>query len=78
MSDTEERLGGSGGNDDEVSLPRATVQKLIQELLPSDMSVAKEVKDLIIEACTGESNDAQRTYACAHTDSCICLPPANT
>ncbi|CAO1617300.1 unnamed protein product [Parajaminaea phylloscopi] len=53
MSDTEERLGGaSSTGDDEVSLPRATVQKLIQELLPGDMSVAKEVKDLVIESCT--------------------------
>lgn len=56
MSDTEERARGAGaGPDEEVSLPRATVQKLIQEMLPADMTASKEVKDLIIEACTGES-----------------------
>ncbi|PWN30431.1 histone-fold-containing protein [Jaminaea rosea] len=54
MSDSEDRAGPSSGGagDEEVSLPRATVYKLIAEMLPGDFSVAKETKDLIMEACT--------------------------
>ncbi|GAA6028420.1 hypothetical protein JCM8097_007022 [Rhodosporidiobolus ruineniae] len=50
MSDDEGRTGGAGGDDD-VSLPKATVNKLIAELLPPGFSAAKEVKDLICECC---------------------------
>lgn len=64
MSDRE------GAGDDEIGLPQATVYKLIQgtssiillgfeadkgtEMLPSDLSCTKEVKDVIVECCVGE------------------------
>ncbi|GJN90821.1 hypothetical protein Rhopal_003835-T1 [Rhodotorula paludigena] len=41
----------TGGGDDDVSLPKATVNKLIQELLPEGYTATKEVKDLIAECC---------------------------
>ncbi|CAO1620918.1 unnamed protein product [Sympodiomycopsis kandeliae] len=44
--------GGAGQPDDELTLPRATVQKLISEILPKEMTAAKEVKDIIVDACT--------------------------
>ncbi|GAA5820544.1 hypothetical protein JCM11251_003040 [Rhodosporidiobolus azoricus] len=54
MSDDEARAGGAAGagaGDDEVSLPKATVNKLIAELLPEGVTASKEVKDLIVECC---------------------------
>jgi len=49
MSDREGR--GAPANDDDLSLPRATVAKMIQELLPDEVSCAKETRDLVIECC---------------------------
>jgi len=49
MSDREGRA--SAANDEDLSLPRATVAKMIQELLPDDVSCAKETRDLVIECC---------------------------
>jgi len=46
MSDRE----GPGG-DDELTLPKATVYKLIQELLPGELTCSKETRDLVIECC---------------------------
>jgi len=37
--------------DDELSLPKATVAKMINELLPNDVSCAKDTRDLVIECC---------------------------
>ncbi|KAJ7228852.1 histone-fold-containing protein [Mycena pura] len=48
MSDRE---GPSGGGDDDLSLPKATVAKMITELLPNDVVCAKETRDLVIECC---------------------------
>ncbi|KZP24668.1 histone-fold-containing protein [Athelia psychrophila] len=51
MSDRE---GGSSGlppSDEDLSLPKATVAKMITELLPPDVTCAKETRDLIIECC---------------------------
>ncbi|CAE7068776.1 unnamed protein product [Rhizoctonia solani] len=48
MSDHE---GPSAAADDELSLPKATVQKLIAEILPKDILSSKESRDLIIECC---------------------------
>jgi len=51
MSDRE---GGSSGlppSDEDLSLPKATVTKMIQELLPNDVTCAKETRDLVIECC---------------------------
>ncbi|KAF9378277.1 negative cofactor 2 transcription regulator complex subunit ncb2, partial [Podila verticillata] len=45
MSDTER------GNDDDLSLPKATVQKLINEMMPDDIACAKDTRDLLIECC---------------------------
>lgn len=38
--------------DDELSLPRATVYKIIQEILPPGISCPKETRDLLIDCCT--------------------------
>jgi len=50
MSDRE-GPSGSGAPDDDLSLPKATVYKLIGDLLPPDMSCSKETRDLVIECC---------------------------
>ncbi|CEP16424.1 hypothetical protein [Parasitella parasitica] len=48
MSDNE-RNGPNG--DDELSLPKATVQKLINEMMPDDIVCAKDTRDLLIDCC---------------------------
>ncbi|KAI8054473.1 histone-fold-containing protein [Syncephalis plumigaleata] len=80
MSDIE----GSGGLDDDLSLPKATVQKLINEMMPPDIACAKETRDLLIECCVGkihsliasESNEicekeAKKTIAPEHVLSAL-------
>ncbi|KAG4303335.1 hypothetical protein PCANB_000354 [Pneumocystis canis] len=64
--------------DDELSLPKATVQKLVSEMLPPDLVFAKETKDLLIECCvefvhliSSEANEicereAKKTIAAEH------------
>ncbi|KAL6363137.1 hypothetical protein LRP88_02543 [Fusarium phalaenopsidis] len=68
-----------GGNDD-LSLPKATVQKIVSEILPPSEGVAfaKEARDLLIECCvefitliSSEANEisekeAKKTIACDH------------
>ncbi|KAL1744385.1 histone-fold-containing protein [Schizophyllum fasciatum] len=63
MSDNEGHSGGPPGDDD-LSLPKATVAKMITELLPKDIVCAKDTRDLIIECCvefihllSAEAND---------------------
>ncbi|WFC96631.1 negative cofactor 2 transcription regulator complex subunit ncb2 [Malassezia brasiliensis] len=66
MSEDERDFGGTGAPDDEeLSLPKATIQKLIQDYLPNDMSCAKDTRDLLIECCvefihlvSSEANEA--------------------
>ncbi|KAK7408180.1 negative cofactor 2 transcription regulator complex subunit ncb2 [Neonectria punicea] len=67
------------GNDD-LSLPKATVQKIVTEILPPQAGVAfaKEARDLLIECCvefitliSSEANEisekeAKKTIACDH------------
>ncbi|EKG20135.1 Transcription factor CBF/NF-Y/archaeal histone [Macrophomina phaseolina MS6] len=73
-----------GGND-ELSLPKATVQKIINEILANDPGVtfAKETRDLLIECCvefitmiSSEANDiaekeAKKTIACEHVKAAL-------
>ncbi|GMG21314.1 unnamed protein product [Ambrosiozyma monospora] len=54
----------SGNPQDELSLPKATVQKILSEVLPSDYSFTKEAREALIECCieflmivSTESND---------------------
>jgi histone H3/H4 len=69
-----------GGNDD-LSLPKATVQKIITEILPytgTDLTFAKDARDLLIECCvefitliSSEANEiaekeAKKTIAAEH------------
>ncbi|KAL2111060.1 hypothetical protein VUR80DRAFT_319 [Thermomyces stellatus] len=68
-----------GGNDD-LSLPKATVQKIVSEILPpsSGCVFSKEARDLLIECCvefitliSSEANEisekeAKKTIACDH------------
>ncbi|KAJ7117411.1 histone-fold-containing protein [Mycena crocata] len=51
MSDREGTSGGAPPSDDDLSLPKATVAKMITELLPNDVVCAKETRDLVIECC---------------------------
>jgi len=44
-------MGSAPPVDEDLSLPKATVQKMISDLLPNDVSCAKETRDLIIECC---------------------------
>ncbi|KAI8368933.1 histone-fold-containing protein [Choanephora cucurbitarum] len=48
MSDSE-RAGNPV--DDELSLPKATVQKLINEMMPDDIVCSKDTRDLLIDCC---------------------------
>ncbi|KAM5535692.1 hypothetical protein V8D89_010679 [Ganoderma adspersum] len=48
MSDHE---AGGMPSDEDLSLPKATVTKMIAELLPNEITCAKETRDLIIECC---------------------------
>jgi hypothetical protein len=38
---------------DDVSLPKATMTKIIKEMLPPDVRVAKDAQDLLVECCVG-------------------------
>ncbi|KAG7448975.1 histone-fold-containing protein [Guyanagaster necrorhizus] len=49
MSDREGHSGAP--TDDDLSLPKATITKMISELLPNDVVCAKETRDLVIECC---------------------------
>lgn len=51
MSDQEGPLGGSGGNDDELTLPKATVNKYVAELLGPNLTASKESLQLILDCC---------------------------
>ncbi|KAI8818600.1 histone-fold-containing protein [Fimicolochytrium jonesii] len=42
---------GTGAADEELSLPKATVTKLIHEMMPPDVVCAKETRDLIADCC---------------------------
>ncbi|KZT12946.1 histone-fold-containing protein [Laetiporus sulphureus 93-53] len=76
MSDRE--TGGVPGSDEDLSLPKATVAKMITELLPKDVTCAKETRDLVIECCvefihliSSEANeicekDSKKTIAPEH------------
>ncbi|KAH9943108.1 histone-fold-containing protein [Epithele typhae] len=48
MSDHE---AGGMPSDEDLSLPKATVTKMIQELLPPEITCAKDTRDLVIECC---------------------------
>ncbi|KAL1933334.1 hypothetical protein VTP01DRAFT_7424 [Rhizomucor pusillus] len=79
MSDNER----SGLQDDELSLPKATVQKLINEMMPSDLVCAKDTRDLLIDGCVefihliaSEANDIcekenKKTIAGEHVISAL-------
>ncbi|KAF9076418.1 histone-fold-containing protein [Rhodocollybia butyracea] len=82
MSDRE-GLSAAPGNDDDLSLPKATVAKMITELLPKDVVCAKETRDLVIECCvefihliSSEANDicekeSKKTIAPEHIISAL-------
>ncbi|CAO3565751.1 negative cofactor 2 transcription regulator complex subunit ncb2 [Mortierella alpina] len=77
MSDNER------GNDDDLSLPKATVQKLINEMMPDDIACAKDTRDLLIECCVefihllaSEANEicekeTKKTIAAEHVISAL-------
>lgn len=68
---------------DDLSLPKATVQKIIAEVIPSDLSFGKDTRDALIECCiefimivTTESNEiaeqeSKKTIACEHVLSAL-------
>ncbi|KAG0151232.1 hypothetical protein CROQUDRAFT_651448 [Cronartium quercuum f. sp. fusiforme G11] len=78
MSDNERMADG-----EDVGLPRATVNKLIQEYLPADVMCAKDTKDLVAECCkefitliSSEANEicekeAKKTISPEHITSAL-------
>ncbi|KAF2747380.1 histone-fold-containing protein [Sporormia fimetaria CBS 119925] len=72
------------GNDD-LSLPKATVQKIINEILTNDAGItfAKDSRDLLIECCvefitliSSQANEiaekeAKKTIACEHVKAAL-------
>lgn len=42
-------IAHSGGAEEDLSLPKATMAKLIQEYLPADVHAQKETKDLLTD-----------------------------
>ncbi|CAD6568508.1 MAG: negative cofactor 2 transcription regulator complex subunit ncb2 [Tremellales sp. Tagirdzhanova-0007] len=50
MSEVEVPIG-----EEDVGLPKATVFKLISEMLPEDMSCSKDAKDVIVDCCVAGS-----------------------
>jgi len=82
MSDEHEPTG-NGGLDDDLSLPKATVQKLITEMLPADIVCAKDTRDLLIDCCVefihliaSEANEicekeSKKTIAAEHVISAL-------
>lgn len=67
-----------GKSKDDVSLPKATMFKIIKEMLPPDVRVARDAQDLLVECCvefinliSSESNEVcgkeeKRTIAPEH------------
>ncbi|XP_072964707.1 protein Dr1 homolog [Typha angustifolia] len=67
-----------GKSKEDVSLPKATMFKIIKEMLPPDVRVARDAQDLLVECCvefinlvSSESNDVcnredKRTIAPEH------------
>lgn len=63
---------------EDLSLPKATVQKIVSEILPSDLTFSREARDALIESCvtfimilSTESNevaeaDSKKTIAPEH------------
>ncbi|KAF1987192.1 histone-fold-containing protein [Aulographum hederae CBS 113979] len=74
-----------GGSNDDLSLPKATVQKIISEILANDSGIAfaRESRDLLIECCvefitliSSEANEiadkeAKKTIACEHVTTAL-------
>ncbi|KAH3682283.1 hypothetical protein WICPIJ_006752 [Wickerhamomyces pijperi] len=70
--------GSSSAGSEDLSLPKATVQKIITEVLPSDLTFSKDARDIVIECCiefimilSDQSNDiaeqeAKKTIASDH------------
>eukprot|EP00123_Amoebidium_parasiticum_P012130 comp21141_c0_seq1/m.28598 comp21141_c0_seq1/g.28598 ORF comp21141_c0_seq1/g.28598 comp21141_c0_seq1/m.28598 type:complete len:200 (-) comp21141_c0_seq1:61-660(-) len=75
MSSEEESFDGK---DDDVSLPKATVYKLIKEMMPKDIRCANDTRALILDCCkefillmASESNevcakDGKKTISAEH------------
>eukprot|EP00270_Netrium_digitus_P019022 TRINITY_DN7363_c0_g1_i1.p1 TRINITY_DN7363_c0_g1~~TRINITY_DN7363_c0_g1_i1.p1 ORF type:complete len:159 (+),score=30.54 TRINITY_DN7363_c0_g1_i1:278-754(+) len=43
--------GGVAAKKEEVSLPKATMTKIIKEMLPRDVRVARDTQDLLMDCC---------------------------
>jgi histone H3/H4 len=44
-------VGGGANEEDELTLPRASINKMIKEILPS-VRVANESRELVLNCCT--------------------------
>ncbi|CCA67240.1 related to TATA-binding protein-associated phosphoprotein Dr1 protein [Serendipita indica DSM 11827] len=49
MSDQD--VGGTGANDDDLPLPKATVNKYVSEILGPSLSASKETLQLVLDCC---------------------------
>lgn len=47
----EETMASSSGNDDDLTIPRAAINKMIKETLPN-VRVANDARELVVNCCT--------------------------
>nr|KJB06876.1 hypothetical protein B456_001G064700 [Gossypium raimondii] len=79
-----------GKSKEDASLPKATMTKIIKEMLPPDVRVARDAQDLLIECCvefinliSSESNEVcnredKRTIAPEHVLKALEVTPSPT
>eukprot|EP00899_Mesostigma_viride_P014713 jgi/Mesvir1/23242/Mv09243-RA.1 len=51
MDDDEMDTSRPSGRGGEVTLPKATMSKIIREMVPADIRIANDTRDLLIECC---------------------------
>ncbi|KAJ3344649.1 negative cofactor 2 transcription regulator complex subunit ncb2 [Entophlyctis luteolus] len=61
-------VGSSGMDEEELGLPKTTISKIIQEVLPGDIWCSKEARDLIADCCLVRSTDIDTRF-----ESCVFL-----
>eukprot|EP00898_Chlorokybus_atmophyticus_P003740 jgi/Chlat1/4367/Chrsp29S04514 len=68
--------GGIAGAKEEVGLPKATIAKVIKELLPEDVRVANDTRDIIAECCVEFINllASEANEICAREDKRTIAP----
>ncbi|KAH7686166.1 Class 2 transcription repressor NC2 beta subunit (Dr1) protein [Dioscorea alata] len=65
-----------GKSKEDVSLPKATMFKIIKEMLPPDVRVARDAQDLIVECCVEFINlvSSESNEVCSREDKRTIAP----